>query len=117
MAKPNSGIDNVGKPAGLTGWIRMALRRVYLIDHRNVHYARAAVLSIAALGIACGVAWLGVETGSEYVTLAGLALIVAVELFWAVAGIIIGCKLILLVLGDYRASRRDRPDGDRSRMQ
>lgn len=117
MSRPDTGISNVGKPAGLPGWIRMALQRAHLIDHKNARYIWAAVSSIAALGIASGVTWLGVETGIVYITLAGLSLIILVELFWAMAGIVIGCKLIWLLFNDYRAWRRGRPHRGRPRTQ
>lgn len=117
MTKPDPGINNVGKPAGLTAYARLALQRVHLIDHKNARYIWAAVSSIAALGIAAGLTWLGVETGIVHITLAGLSLIILVELFWAVAGIVIGCKLIWLLFNDYRTWRRGRPHRGRPRTQ
>ena len=117
MAKLNSGIDNVGKPTVLPVWAHMALKRVRLIDHKNAGYHWLFAWSISALGVGAGLTWLGIEAGMVPATLAGMSLIILVELVWAAFGVLVGFKLVMLVLNDYRSWRRDRRNRDRSRMQ
>ena len=109
MAKPNISIGAIGDAGGVSSVARRALLGLRLTGNPHTALYRALAASVILVAVSIPLMWSGAKTEQGYVAFAGLAAFVVAEVIWIILIGVLGWKLSVMVLNDYRAGRSGTP--------